>query len=385
MSCPRFARMLVKFCQQRATVVLSPRDAGHFQTYVLDLLATRTPPLRAGRNYDWLTIAEACGVDRIDLERSARVLAPGLDALGRKLAEQGRSAPMKSENSATRRIPRIVSNTTAPVADEKSALPPRKCGSGAKPIVEFPESDGEAWTDPACFAEALDLHMRRHGDNGKHLARALANGASHIDATTINMWRRGVKVPRASSSLAAMELIERRYRLPRGYFQGKLPNTNCCTSAGAIDGVSRAERRRLAWHLPVDFDRRQRQAREEILEWVQTVVISGSTDYRRFQAAAMKHRYSIRFPGLLGESTRPRGPYRFCRNEDGALLDPDLTVAAVDAPPQLAQEMADLVHFKTSTLTAFGYQRSGVWRTHERRSRVQLVAGYGQPDLDLRV
>ncbi|WP_370876883.1 hypothetical protein [Ancylobacter amanitiformis] len=93
---------------------------------------------------------------------------------------------------------------------------------------------------------------------------------------------------------------------------------------------------------------------------VQRVVITGATDYRRFQAAAMKQRYSIRFPDLLDQSSRPRGLNRFCREEDGSLPDPDLASAALDAPPQLAEEMADLIRFKTATLTAFGYQRNGV-------------------------
>ena len=35
--------------------------------------------------------------------------------------------------------------------------------------------------------------------------------------------------------------------------------------------------------------------RKEILEWVRSVIISGSTDYRRFQAAAARQRYAIRF------------------------------------------------------------------------------------------
>lgn len=168
-------------------------------------------------------------------------------------------------------------------------------------------------------------------------------------------------MPRAAHSLEVLGHIEKRYRLTVGYFRAKLPLTDRCTSVRMISGVSRAERRRLAWHLPADFDRRTLREREEILEWVRKVVISGSTEYRRFQAAAMKQRYSIRSPGLLGESVRPRGLYRFCRDDDGALPDPDLAAAAVDAPPQLAQEMAGLVRFKTSTLTAFGYQRNGVW------------------------
>jgi hypothetical protein len=52
--------------------------------------------------------------------------------------------------------------------------------------------------------------------------------------------------------------------------------------------------------------------------------------------------------------------------------DPDLLCGVVDAPPRLAMEMADLIRFKTSTLTAIGFQRSGVWgeETAARRSNI---------------
>jgi hypothetical protein len=240
-----------------------------------------------------------------------------------------------------------------------------------KPLIEFPECDPAPWTDPSSFVEALDLHMRRHNDTAKHLARVLAKFGGHVDATTIRMWRRGVKVPSATRSLEALEHIARRYHLPPAYFRAKVPNAAHCSSAGKIAGVTSAEQRRLAWHLPVDFEHRPLKEREEILEWVQRVVISGSTEYRRFLAAAMKQRYSIRFPGLAGMSARPRGRYRFCRDDDGGLPDPDLAAPAVDAPAELASEMADIIRFKTSTLTAFGFQRNGVWGDETASQKVE--------------
>lgn len=159
--------------------------------------------------------------------------------------------------------------------------------------------------------------------------------------------------------------------MPITCHRAKLPITDRCTSAGTIPSISRTEQRRLAWHLPVDFDQRPLREREEILEWVRRVVISGSTEYRRFQAAAMKQRYAVRFPGLPGASTRPRGLNRSYRDDNGAVSDPDLAAATIDAPPQLSQEMADLVRFKTSVLTAFGYQRNGVWGDETASQKVE--------------
>jgi len=40
--------------------------------------------------------------------------------------------------------------------------------------------------------------------------------------------------------------------------------------------------------------------------------------------------------------------------------DPDLLAGVIVAPPRLAMEMANLICFKTATLTALGFQRNGV-------------------------
>jgi hypothetical protein len=77
-----------------------------------------------------------------------------------------------------------------------------------------------------------------------------------------------------------------------------MPHPALAATGHCIIGIGTAERRRLAWHLPDDFDRRPAAERETNLEWVRTVIITGSTDYRRFQAAAMKLRYAVRFPEL---------------------------------------------------------------------------------------
>src|SRR3569833_621788 len=74
-----------------------------------------------------------------------------------------------------------------------------------------------------------------------------------------------------------------------------------CLVRGGCPTAS-ADRRRLAWHLPGDSDARPLSERKEILGWVRNVVVSGGTEYRRFQAAAMKLRYSVRFPGFSGKA-----------------------------------------------------------------------------------
>lgn len=97
----------------------------------------------------------------------------------------------------------------------------------------------------------------------------------------------------------------------------------------------------------------------EILNWVREVVISGSTEYRRYQFAAAKRRYALRFKGLGLEPTTGR----HARNS-----------ALVDAPPQLLREMSEIVRFNTSHLTAVGLRRNGVWNAETASQKVEHFA-----------
>src|SRR5690606_26513631 len=64
------------------------------------------------------------------------------------------------------------------------------------------------WPDtskPETFAEALDLQMRRHGENSDTLWRAIVRGGENLDPSTISAWRRGVKSPRFAQSFIYVE------------------------------------------------------------------------------------------------------------------------------------------------------------------------------------
>jgi integrase len=59
-------------------------------------------------------------------------------------------------------------------------------------------------------------------------------------------------------------------------------------------------------------------------------------------------------------------------DEDGASdLDLELESAVTDAPEALDAEMQDLLRFKTATLTAFGFQRNGVWNNETASQKVE--------------
>lgn len=240
-------------------------------------------------------------------------------------------------------------------------MQPRRRGRKPKPVVEFPEAIICEWTDVACFHEAFALHLERHADSIGHLHKALSHFGAKIERSTFVQWAAGKKVPTSVKSMAILAMIERRYRLPTGYFKSKLGNKSRAASGHTrLSSVSRSERRTLAWHLPDDFDGRPARERHEILEWVRSVIISGTTDYRRYQAEAAKHRFAIRFPSLTH-----RRRLRNYVSEEGGQSSPEgeleLAVARVDAPPLLEAEMTDLVRFKTATLTDIGFHRNGVW------------------------
>jgi len=168
--------------------------------------------------------------------------------------------------------------------------------------------------------------------------------------------------------------IERRYQLPTGYFRAKLPNrAHAPRGHRNLEGISASERRRLAWHLPDDFDRRTPAERAEIVGWIRRVIITGSTEYRRFQAQALKHRYALRFPELTGR--KPSSDEMPDEEDRDPLTDVECELAAAsrDAPADLAKEVAQFVRFKTATLTEIGYLRSGVWNEQTVLQQVEYL------------
>ena len=247
-----------------------------------------------------------------------------------------------------------------------------KRGVKPRPIVEFPEPLWAVWDDPHTFTEALSLHMRRHGDTVYRLHKTLVSQGSDVDQKTILDWRRGKKAPRSVQSLAILDQIARRYQLPSGYFKAKLPHPSRASVGHYLPGVTPAERRRLAWHLPDDFDQRPLAERDEILAWVRNVVIAGATDYRRYQAAALKQRYAIRFSGSSVAALPAPSNDEVDEDEIEILaVDPDLVAGTIPAPLHLDREMSALVRFKTATLTAIGFRREGVWGEETASQKVE--------------
>jgi len=367
--------------------IASKRTLENIQFYLNNLIVHRqSPPLLNGR-IDWLEIAHACQIGGEltgDLKKQVRI---ALDAIlrwlgARPVAEDLRTTkrtsqsnePDPSESIATApstRKPRRIDDDDH---HARSASAPR--GPHPKTIHPFPEPLFEVREDPAGFQEALAYHMRRFGESYWQLYRAIVRLGETFHHATLLSWVQGERVPRSVASFEILSRIERRYQLPEGYFKAKLPHQARSLHGHDLGDISPAERRRLAWHLPDDFSSLPFSKREEILDWVRRIIVSGSTDYRRYQAAASKQRYAIRFPGVTygGGSLSPRAPTPPTSADHNAaetLDDPDLLSGVVDAPPRLAMEMADLIRFKTSTLTAIGFQRNGVWGEETASQKIE--------------
>jgi hypothetical protein len=350
-------KMIVDFCRLRLRGVLDDHEVTSVSTYLIGLLELIAFPPYRGKWIDWPEVSATAGVDETRLRAARYQLQPIFDALSRNLALEDASDSARPPTTARK----PVSPTT--VIEPKRA----RSGPAPKQIIEHPAPFTAEFEDLPEFGEALNMHMRRHGDTVRHLYLALASRGEAQDQRTLMKWCTGQLLPTTARSFLVLNNIERRYRLPLGYFKSKLPHQARAIRGIALSGLPAAERRRLAWHLPDDFLTRPKTEQQEILEWVRRVIISGSTDYRQFQAAAMRQRYAVRFTVFQSAPRRPAPK----PEDEVSDLDAELESAVVDAPAALDDEMNSLLRFKTATLTAFGFQRNGVWNEETASQKVE--------------
>lgn len=373
--------MISEFCDKRVKPHVSEEILDKIKSYLDDLIVQhRKPPMRRSQ-IDWLSFASESRIDCELTEKLKNIIRPALEALTRWV-DNGVSQPdqiaPKHKTRDRRPAVRLPKPDRAPASVRIPVRPKSPSLAPADAVEEFPEPLF-AWTeDPQTFQQALNYHMRRFGETYWRLHRAIIEQHEIFDIRTISNWANGTKTPRSADSFDVLRRIEKRYRLPDSYFKSRLPHqTRSIYGHELGSDVGAAERRRIVWHLPDDFNQLSFSKREEILEWVRRVIISGSTDYRQFQRKASKQRYAIRFPGIsYGAVLSPRTrsetlDFEGSVDEDDFIEDPDLLAGVVDAPPRLAMEMANLVRFKTATLTSVGFQRNGVWGEETASQKVE--------------
>jgi hypothetical protein len=374
------------YCRLRIDPALPPKESFRIREFLLGLVARSQTPPRKLQRYDWEEIAFQCDIDKEVLGKVRPAIEPALDAIIRNTntfpkrvtAPVPRSPGPTEEGFPHSHLARPTVEEIAPSvvgAPVQLELLPgferRKSGTKPRAKEEFPTPLFEEWIDPKTFREALELHLRRHGDSYWHLHRCVVQNEESFDRSTILQWLRGSRTPRGVASMQILARIEKRYGLAAGYFKAKLPHQTRSAYGHALEDIGPAERRRVAWHLPDDFNARTPEEQGEILEWVRRVIIRGSTDYRRFQAAAMKQRYAIRFPSTA--DSQSESPREDAVRDEGHENDVSSVVmtGVVEAPSALAMEMAELIRFKTATLTAVGLKRNGVWGQETASQKVE--------------
>ncbi|TFF19852.1 hypothetical protein E3C22_19500 [Jiella endophytica] len=343
---------IAAYCQRRLAPYFSRSEVMAIERYLLDLLATRSFPPYRGQWIDHSLLADGTGVKAQAIRTNRNHLQPIFDALCRALASEERvpAVPLRSPSSPS----------TPPVGRASREKPKQKRGRKPRPILDRPPALWEAEVPDGTFAESLRREIERHGETMYHLSRAIEASGLPCNPKTLSDWCSASASPRTIGSLRTVAFIERRYGLPDGALKVLLPKQNAAPRGHLLADITPSERRRLVWHLPDDFASRPAAEQAEILEWVRTVVISGSTDYRRYQAAATQQRYAVRFRHIDGSRRRPGS--RALPSGDGGV---------VDAPPRLQKEMDDLLRFKTSTLTAYGFQRNGVWNAETADQKIE--------------
>lgn len=377
---PITERMISDFCRKRIAPHLLPAHTEALRKFLLASVNTGVGIPRHAGKYDWSAMGTLTNVPAELLVGAGRHIVPLLDAIGRsessiakrtvpkavpapKPVQARRDATPARNLDVTDRANRVLSGANEPTPEADKPKPRAKRPYQRRPIVEFPEPLWTKWEDVDGFAEALNLQIQRHGDSVRHLYHAVARDDRATNHRTLMKWATGELAPRSIQSLEVLARIERRYRLPEGYFKAKLPYLGRARTRHVLDDFTPVERHRLAWHLPDDFNRRPPAEQDEILDWVNRVIISGSTDYRAFQAAAIKNRYAVRFRAFQGKG--------FPKKEPAADVDQELISTVVDAPAELERELAGLLKFKTSTLTSFGFQRNGVWGEETASQKIE--------------
>lgn len=278
-----FRRKIFSFSELRLAPLFAADELERLTAFTLALVdRCQFPPMR-GNAVDWSEISIACNIPVQITGKQKRIGQFGFDAVIRWVKDNGGSSPFMSDppNIPYQREHKPRGSRGVTGKKSKSDGPERvKPGPKPAPIDGNPTPLLDLTDDPISFQAALALQLKRFGETYYYLHRAVARPGDDFDNKTMLSWLKGAKVPRSLQSFEVLSRIEQRYGLPAGYFKKKLPHQSRSASGHDVgEKITPAERRRLAWHLPDNFNKLPHEKREEILEWVRRV--TGRTDCRR--------------------------------------------------------------------------------------------------------
>lgn len=205
------------------------------------------------------------------------------------------------------------------------------------------------------FANTLNDYIVAANINSSDIERYLKANCAPLNRTTIRSWRKGVKRPGDSHSLEALNILEKMLGLAAGELKKKLPSSGKSMRLSGLEKIIPSERRRLAWHLPDDFDKLKVSKQNEIISWIRMNILQGTTEYRSYHAETIKIPFSIHFSTCHQMLTGSRRKNFRTRA----------------APSQLEEEMQQILDFKMSTFTLGNSQRNGVWGVETALQKIE--------------
>lgn len=376
-----FQRKISEFCNVGIAPVATKRALENIRPYLISLIIHRkTPPMRNGR-IDWQAVADACGIEDEMTAELKKTVRSGLEAIVRWLDKERpaeddrpvverpkRKARTAAGSAKTMMARRSSSAATGTIEREETRAKP---GVQPRPIEEFPKPLFDWTEEPEGFQQAPPARRKLLASASRRYPRRRCLRSQ--DAAELDERHQGAAVDRK-----LRDPLPYRAAVPaaRWLFQSQ------AAASGAIGVGPRGRKRyRCCGAAPARLASAGQLQQPAVCQaggnpgMVRRVIISGSTDYRRFQALATRQRYAIRFPAVsYGGSPSPRASSDALEwevDDCTPIEDPDLLSGVVDAPPRLAMEMANLIRFKTATLTALGFQRNGVWGEETAAQKIE--------------
>lgn len=157
-------RMISDFCRKRIAMVLSPLETESLRQYLTKLLELNILPPRLSSQSAWGDFSAETGVAIPRLRAAHHQLSPVLDAIYR--AVYRRSSTLKGRKAKTviksewgKHI--VLHPLPKPTASSSNSF----AGVDKEaPVEDAPAPLWMEWEDPEAFAEALQLHIQRHGE-----------------------------------------------------------------------------------------------------------------------------------------------------------------------------------------------------------------------------
>ena len=189
----------------------------------------------------------------------------------------------------------------------------------------------------------------------RSLAMAVSGNGNKISDKAIRTWETQERKP-SSEKRELVARIERVLGVSPGKLEGLLPASSY--QLVSIDtGLPRSVQRRVAAHLPDDFESRPLREKDEILEWISENILSTPKEVLED-----------------GKVSLPKGGM----NLSAYVLARDPSLRLKSAPKHLIEEIDLIREFKTADFSPDGYNRNTKWGTSiADRSDYEIRAFFG--------